>query len=82
MTDLHRTAMSGNCIVVQLCLDHGAPVNAKNGDGVSWLMIAVRYEQITVVELLTKNGERYLGYQLSARERPTHRRWKWKSRYS
>ena len=55
-TPLHSAVYSGSLETVQLLIEHGADVNAKNQNGCTPLFFAVRAGHAPIIELLLDNG--------------------------
>jgi ankyrin repeat protein len=53
MTPLHWAANRGHCSIVQMCLDQGAKIDVKDGNGITPLMIQ---KSIEMTELLLEAG--------------------------
>ena len=75
-TPLHRAAYVGNCELIQVLLDYGLDVNARNADGETPLVHAT-YGQPKPVRLLLDHGadpnaQAYSGGQFSLTT-PLHR---------
>ncbi|PZM65264.1 hypothetical protein DOE73_13000 [Paenibacillus dendritiformis] len=56
-TPLHWAVVRGrSCSIVELLLNHGAPVNARRADGKTAYMLAVRYGQQELAVTLARHG--------------------------
>ncbi|CAH8706668.1 ankyrin repeat domain-containing protein [Paenibacillus melissococcoides] len=56
-TPLHWAVVRGRSpFIVELLLKHGAPVNARRGDGKTAYMLAVRYGQRELTDTLERHG--------------------------
>ena len=55
---LHRVAISGQAGMARLLLEHGADVDAVDGNGATPLQIALQHHQVEVGEILRKAGAR------------------------
>lgn len=55
---LHRVAISGQAGMTRLLLQHGADVNAMDGNGATPLQVALHHHQVEVGDILRKAGGR------------------------
>ena len=69
-TALHQAAGNGNLSMMNLLLEHGAPINSLNASGETPLHFAARFGQIATLKVLIENGAKLDVQSKHTRETP------------